>query len=57
MINPDGVLSRGSQLAATVKPLHLGAALVEVDTGQPGAPAKAVAVVRSLVARLSAGQP
>jgi predicted kinase len=56
MINPADVLSRGSQLAAAVKPLHLGAALVEVDTGQPGAPAKAVAVVRALVARLSAGQ-
>jgi hypothetical protein len=32
-------------LAGTVVPLELGAALVRVDTGQPGTPASTVAAV------------
>ena len=34
-------------LAASVTPLRLGAALVEVDTGPPGADDLAVAAVRA----------
>jgi predicted kinase len=51
MINPAGVGSAAhiASLAATVTPLRLGGPLIEVDTGQPGAPAQAVAAVRSAV--------
>jgi predicted kinase len=51
MINPGGVGSAAhiASLAATVTPLRLGGPLIEVDTGQPGAPAEAVAAVRSAV--------
>jgi hypothetical protein len=51
MINPGGVGSAAyvASLAATVTPLRLGGPLIEVDTGQPGAPAEAVAAVRSTV--------
>ncbi len=47
MISPDGVGSaaRIASLAATVTPLRLGGPLIEVDTGQPGATARAVAAV------------
>jgi hypothetical protein len=34
-------------LAATVRPLELGAALVEVDTGTPGVSERAVTAVRA----------
>lgn len=44
VINPS-ILDRASALAASVTPLGLGAALVQVDTGQPGASARAVAAV------------
>ena len=36
-------------LAASVTPLRLGAALVEVDTGTPGAGARAVAAIRAVL--------
>ena len=36
-------------LAASVTPLALGAALVEVDTGTPDASERAVAAVRALM--------
>lgn len=57
VINPAGVLTLASQNAVTVKPLYLGSALIEVDTGQSGAPGKAVGVVRALVTRLPAELP
>jgi predicted kinase len=44
VINPS-ILDRAAALAASVTPLGLGATLIEVDTGQPGAPAKAIAAV------------
>ena len=51
VINPAGVGSAGhiASLAATVTPLGLGGRLVEVDTGQEGAPARAVAAVRAVI--------
>ena len=51
MINPGGVGSAAhiASLAATVTPLRLGGPLIEVDTGRPGAPGKAVAAVRAVV--------
>jgi hypothetical protein len=44
VINPS-LLERAPMLAASVVPLCLGRALVEVDTGLPGAAAKAIAGV------------
>ena len=51
VINPAGVGSAEhiASLAATVTPLRLGGPLVEVDTGQPGAPQRAVAAVKALL--------
>ena len=46
VINP-AVAGQPATLAATVTPLRLGAALVEVDTGRPGAAGRAVAAVRA----------
>jgi hypothetical protein len=46
VINP-AMAGQPATLAATVTPLRLGAALVEVDTGRPGAPGRAVAEVRA----------
>jgi hypothetical protein len=44
VINP-AMLDRGLDLAATVVPLGLGAALVTADTGEPGAPERAIAAI------------
>ena len=46
MINPV-MAGRPAELAATVTPLRLGAGLIEVDTGAPGAAESAVTAVRS----------
>ena len=46
VINP-AMAERVGFLAATVMPLRLGAALIEVDTGAPGAAEEAVTAVRS----------
>jgi len=46
VINPV-IAERVGALAATVTPLRLGAALIEVDTGPPGAGDLAVAAVRA----------
>jgi predicted kinase len=48
VINP-AILDRTAALAAPVVPLGLGAQLVEVDTGQPGAGATAIASVRAAI--------
>ena len=48
VINP-AMAARPASLAATVTPLRLGAALVEVDTGTPGATGLAVTAVRSVL--------
>jgi predicted kinase len=50
MISPS-IISGGADLAATVTPLGLGAALVKVDTGQPGAPARTVAAVTAALSQ------
>jgi predicted kinase len=50
VMNP-AVLARGFELAKTVTPLMLGAALIDVDTGKDGAPARAVAAVRAALGR------
>jgi predicted kinase len=49
VINPS-IMDRAAALAASVTPLRLGAALVDVDTGQPGAPGAAAAAVLGRVA-------
>jgi len=46
VINP-AMAGRPAELAATVTPLRLGAALIEVDTGAPDATDGAVTAVRS----------
>ena len=46
VINP-AMAGRPAELAATVTPLRLGAGLIEVDTGAPGAAESAVTGVRS----------
>jgi hypothetical protein len=46
VINP-AMAARPASAAATVTPLRLGADLIEVDTGAPGAAERAVAAVRS----------
>jgi hypothetical protein len=46
VINP-AMADRVAELAAEVTPLGLGAALVRVDTGAPGASDRAVAAVRA----------
>ena len=46
VINP-AMAGRPAELAATVTPLRLGAGLIEVDTGAPGAAESAVTAVRS----------
>jgi predicted ABC-type ATPase len=46
VISP-AVLGRAAELAATVVPLGLGAALVEADTGQAAAPATALTAIRA----------
>src|SRR5215472_18984744 len=46
VINP-AMAVRPAFLAATVTPLQLGADLIEVDTGAPGAAVRAVTTVRS----------
>jgi hypothetical protein len=48
VINP-AMAGRPAELAATVTPLRLGAALIEVDTGEPDATARAVTAVRSVL--------
>jgi predicted kinase len=50
VINP-AILDRAATLAGTVVPLELGAVLVRVDTGQPGASADAVAAVTAGLGR------
>jgi predicted kinase len=50
VINPS-VMESAAGLAATVTPLRLGAALVEVDTGAPDAPAMAVAAAAAALGR------
>ena len=50
MISPS-IIGRAATLAATVTPLGLGAALVKVDTGQPGAPARAIAAITAALGR------
>ena len=50
VMNP-AVADRAAELARTVMPLGLGAALIEVDTGQEGATARAVAAVRAALYR------
>ena len=49
VINP-AMAGRVFSLAASVTPLGLGADLVDVDTGRPGAGAAAVAAVRAAIA-------
>jgi hypothetical protein len=46
VINP-AMAARPASLAATVTPLRLGAALIEVDSGRPGATARAIAEARA----------
>jgi hypothetical protein len=48
VINP-AMAGRPAELAATVTPLRLGAGLIEVDTGAPGAAESTVTAVRSAV--------
>jgi hypothetical protein len=48
VINP-AMADRVGLLAASVTPLRLGAALVEVDTGTPGASGRAVTAVRAVL--------
>ena len=48
VINP-AMAGRPAELAATVTPLRLGASLIEVDTGEPDATARAVTAVRSVL--------
>jgi len=50
VINP-AMADRPAYLAATVTPLRLGADLIEVDTGEPGADTRAVTSVRSVLTR------
>jgi hypothetical protein len=50
VMNP-AVADRAAELARTVMPLGLGAALIEVDTGHEGATARAVAGVRATLHR------
>ena len=47
-MNP-AIADRAFELARTVTPLGLGAALIEVDTGQEGATERAVAAVRTVL--------
>jgi len=51
VINPAGAGAPAhvASLAATVTPLGLGGPLVDVDTGAPGAQARAVAAVRAVI--------
>jgi predicted kinase len=55
MINRDAhessVTEHAASLAAAVTPLVLGAALIKVDTGQPGASARAFAEVTAALGR------
>jgi hypothetical protein len=48
VMNP-AIADRAFELARTVTPLGLGAALIEVDTGQEGATEHAVAAVRTVL--------
>ncbi len=48
VINP-AMADRVTYLAASVTPLRLGAALIEVDTGSPGASGQAVSAVRAAI--------
>jgi len=50
VISPS-ILGQAATLAAAVVPLGLGAALVQVDTGQPGAPDRAVDAVTAALGR------
>jgi hypothetical protein len=50
VISPS-LLSGAAALSATVSPLGLGAALVEVDTQQPGATATAVTAAAAALSR------
>jgi predicted kinase len=50
VMNP-AVADRAFELAQTVTPLRLGAALIEVDTGQEEASTRAVAAVRAALGR------
>lgn len=56
VINPS-LLDRVTALAATVTPMGLGASLVTVDTGQPGASASAIAAVTAELSRPSSNSP
>jgi predicted kinase len=51
VINPAGAGAPAhvASLAATVTPLGLGGPLVDVDTGAPGGPGRAVAAVRAVI--------
>ena len=51
VINPAGAGAPAhvASLAATVTPLGLGGPLVDVDTGAPGAQARAVAAVKAVI--------
>lgn len=53
VINP-AIIEPAATLTATVTPLHLGQILVEVDTGQTGAPAGAAAAVAAALSRRGA---
>jgi hypothetical protein len=48
VINP-AMADRVAFLAASVAPLRLGAALIEIDTGSPDAPGRSVAAVRMAI--------
>jgi len=50
VISPS-ILGQAAALAAAVVPLGLGAALVQVDTGHPGAPDRAVDAVTAALGR------
>jgi predicted kinase len=50
VINPS-VMDSAATLAATVIPLRLGAALVQVNTGEPDSPGMAVAAVAAALGR------
>jgi predicted kinase len=56
VISPS-LLSGAAVLSATVSPLGLGAALVEVDTQQPGATATAVTAAAAALSRLAPPRP
>jgi predicted kinase len=50
VINP-AIIGQAAAAAASATPLRLGAALIEIDTGTPGAPARAVTAVKTAIFR------